>query len=636
VISAAQTPPSWTLAAAADEYGIDRWGLGLFGINELGCVELRAGARTIDLHRLARDLEERGIPLPALVRFHDVLEARVEDLAGSFRRAMEATGYTGAFRGVYPVKVNQQRHVVEDLVRLFRPHHMGLESGSKAELMVALAHLDDPEAVVICNGYKDVEYVEMALLGRTIGRNTIIVLEQPTELAMITTSAERLGIDPALGIRTRLSTSGAGRWQASSGDGAKFGLGPREILGAVRTLEEAGNLGWLRLLHFHLGSQVPSLHLLRSAVREATRTYVELVRLGAPMGLLDVGGGVGIDYDGSSSPERDSSVDYGYAEYCAAVVEVVAEVCGTAGVPHPTLVTESGRALVAPASMLIVPVIEVAHRGEELDSSLFEVVTEPTRALQTILDGLDSSTIPEIAWTEVDLIRGGVNTLYALGSSTLEEKAAVDQLAWSIARRLHRLGGAALPEALVDLEHALADTYFCNFSIFQSLPDSWAIDQLFPITPLHRLDEKPDRRATLVDLTCDSDGKINSFIGREGPRGSLAVHEPNGEPYLLGVFLVGAYQETLGDLHNLFGDTHAVHVRAADNARGYRIDGFVEGDRCEEVLRYMQYDPDALFEQIRSAAEHAVDDGLPLVDGKRLIKAFRRGLAGYTYLAHEE
>ena len=634
--SPARARAAWTLADADETYGISGWGLGLFEAGAEGSLQVRTEHGPIDLHQLAGDLAERGIDLPVLVRFPDVLEARVSDLAGSFRRAMEANAYRGSFRGVFPVKVNQQRHVIEDLVRLFRPHHMGLESGSKAELMVAIAHLDDPDALVICNGYKDAEYIDMALLSRTVGRNTTIVVEQPTELELIVQRAEHLGVVPSLGLRTRLNSSGAGRWQASSGDSAKFGLGPRELLAAVRELRDLGGLDWLRLLHFHLGSQIPALHLLRDAVREAARTYVELARLGAPMGILDVGGGVGIDYDGAQSPDRESSIDYGLREYCAAVVEVVAEVCNAAGVPHPILVTESGRALVAPASVLIVPVLEVAHRSEEVDEELFDVDSVEVSALREILAELSGSSDAISVWSEVDLIRGGVNLLYARGAASLEEKAAVDQLSWSIARRLHRLAGGVLPEELVELEHALADTYFCNFSVFQSLPDSWAIDQLFPVVPLHRLDEAPTRRATLADLTCDSDGKVDRFTGPEGPRPSLPLHEPNGVPYLLGVFLVGAYQETLGDLHNLFGDTHAVHVRGAATARGYRVESFVEGDRCDEVLRYMQFDPDALFDRVRGAVERAVDRGLALRDGKRLIRAYREGLGGYTYLGGGE
>jgi arginine decarboxylase len=623
----------WTVEDAAELYCVPGWGLGLFGVNAAGHVVVRANDSEIDLKLLTDDLVARGIEPPILIRLTDVLRARIDALALAFRRAIEGEEYRGRFRGVFPIKVNQQRHVVEAVVRLSRPHHLGLECGSKPELMVVLAEMDDPEALIICNGYKDAEYIEMAMIARKLGRNCVIVIEQPDELEQVLSIADRLGISPLLGLRAKLDSPGAGRWKASAGPGSKFGLNAEDLVGTVSRLREAGELAGLRLLHYHLGSQISSIRRIRDAIHEAARTYVELRRLGAPMGILDVGGGLGIDYDGSRT-DFASSMNYDLDEYARTVVTTTAQVCDDTGFEHPDIVTESGRATVAHSSVLVTPVLGVSQRPQEVAGPLAELRSDAIDELIEI-EGSISGRNPLEVWHRASAVRDRTSQLFSLGISNLEERAAVEARLWSIGRKLlRRFGEEELPEDLESLPRQLADTCYCNFSVFQSVPDSWAVSQIFPVVPLARLDERPTRRAILADLTCDSDGKIDRFADLRDIKYALEVHDQvPGQPYYLGIFLVGAYQEILGDLHNLFGDTNAVHVSSAPTARGYRVDSFVEGDRVSEVLRYVQYDHEALLDRLRNAVERAIDAGsLEVDEGARLLRNYRQGLAGYTYL----
>lgn len=617
----------WTITDSEDLYANRLWGRGLFRVNDKGNVVLRKGDRELDLRSLADDLEERGIEMPVLLRLGDVLQARIESLVGAFEEAIKSNEYQGRYRGVYPIKVNQDRYLVEDVVRFSKPHNLGLECGSKPELLVVLALQDNPEALIICNGYKDDAFLELALLSRKLGRNTIIVLEQPDELERVLRIADRIGVKPALGVRAKLSSRGKGRWEGSSGDRAKFGLSVREIVSVVHRLHDAGHLDALRLLHFHIGSQVSHIRNFKNAFKEAGRIYTELVRMGAPMGYMDVGGGLGVDYDGSRT-DFSSSMNYDLTEYTWVVVSAVQEACDAASVPHPDIVTECGRAMVAHSSVLVVPVLGVNRvEPEHFDADYPSVDT-----LRRILSDITLKNLQEPYHDAIE-IKDETLSRFNLGLATLEERAAVDAWFWRICRQLLKVGSRNLPEELEKLPSMMADTYYCNFSVFQSAPDSWAIDQLFPIMPLQRLTEEPKRRAVLVDLTCDSDGKIDKFIDLRDVKNVLEVHEPDGEPYYLGIFLLGAYQEILGDLHNLFGDTNAVHVDIADNDRGYTLRAVLEGDTIEEALNYVHYDRKLLVNAFRGAIEGACDDGkLSIKEGRKLLKQYRENMDSYTYL----
>ncbi len=625
----------WTPQDSAELYNVDRWGLGLFGVSDDGHLVVRAGEGTVDLRRLVDDLVLRGVELPVLIRLTDVLQARVDALYRAFAQAGEELEYQGAYRGVYPVKVNQQRHVVEDLVRFSRPYHFGLECGSKPELLIVLAMLDDPEALVLCNGYKDRSFIEMALISRKLGRNVIITVEQYDELERILEVADELGIEPVIGVRAKLASRGTGRWEASSGDRAKFGLTVREIMGLVEELERGGRLGCLHLLHFHIGSQVSNIRKLRGAVREGARIYGELVALGASMRYLDVGGGLGVDYDGSQT-DYASSINYDLNEYAFAVLESIAQVCDERGVSHPTVVTESGRALVAHSSLLVLPVLGVGRAID--DGPLVPPGSDDPPSVTRIAEVLEYVNLRRCleAYHDAVDVKDDVLRRFMTGGASLRERARVDSFFWAVVQRISDLldaDGQAPPPELRPAIASLADTYYCNFSVFQSAPDHWAIGQLFPVLPLQRLDEEPTRRGVLVDLTCDSDGKINQFIDRRDVKRMLELHDPAGEPYYLGLCLVGAYQEILGDLHNLFGDTNAVHVSSSRTGRGYRVVEMVEGDSVTDVLGYVSYNRKRLLGRLQKAVEAAYDrDALRMDEGKRLLRLYRACLDGYTYL----
>ena len=636
---ASPTPQRWSVADSNDLYAIKNWGAGYFGINDKGNVIVHpAGANTpsFDLKELVDEVRRRGISLPLLIRFTDVLRHRVQHLNEAFRKAIAEHNYKGQYRGVYPIKVNQHRYVAEQITDAGKPYNYGLEAGSKPELLAVMALLEDPEALIICNGYKDEEYVETALYASKLGRKVVMVVEKPSELMLIAEVARKTGIKPRLGMRVRLSTRGAGKWEASGGDRSKFGLSSGELMDAISFMREAGLMDSFELLHFHLGSQISNIRNVKNALREVGRFYVEVRRLGAPLQYIDVGGGLGVDYDGSQT-NFASSMNYTTEEYANDVVFSVMEACDSAGVPHPNLVSESGRAVVAHHAMLVTEVLgnsgfDVPPMNEGLPDNAPHVV----KNLQAAFRDVTNKNLLE-TYHDATEYKDEVLTLFSLGHLTLEQRVLAENLFWAICHKILRIAREAgeIAEELETLEHMLSDTYFCNFSVFQSLPDSWAIDQLFPVMPIHRLTERPTRRAVLADITCDSDGKIEKFIDKREVKDDLQLHSLNDDEYYLGIFLVGAYQEILGDLHNLFGDTHTIQVSLAPGG-GYLIDRVVEGDTVTEVLNYVAYNKDDLIAKMRTFTETALRAGrINLDESRQILRVYEAGLAGYTYLERE-
>jgi arginine decarboxylase len=634
----------WSTESSAELYNVEGWGNDYFSINPRGNLAVHPGGpgtQSIDLKELVDEVSERGIGLPLLIRFGEIIRARLDELHGAFAGAIEEYGFRGRYRGVYPIKVNQDRFLVERLVQHGAVHGYGLEAGSKPELLASMAMVGGGAGgggggLIVCNGYKDEEYVETALLASKLGLTVVLVVEKRSELELIRRLAERTGVEPTIGVRARLASRGSGHWEQSGGDRSKFGLSARGMVDAVGYLREAGLLGCFRLLHFHIGSQVSSIRAIKDALREASHLYVNLARMGAPMGYLDVGGGLGVDYDGSRT-DFGSSINYSLQEYANDVVFGVMEVCDEAGVEHPTLVSESGRATVAHHAALIVETLDVAEsRRPDVPAEPPEDAAAPLRNLIEDYHELEEANALE-TYHDAVVFREECLALFSLGHLTLEHRALADDAYLATCRRVLELirDLPEPPEELEPLALAMADTYFCNFSLFQSLPDAWAIDHLFPVLPIHRLDEEPTRRGTLVDITCDSDGKLDRFIDRRDVKRMLELHSPNGAPYYLGIFLVGAYQESLGDLHNLFGDTHTVHVSLAPEG-GYRIDEVVEGDTVTDVLRYVRYGRTELVARMRRAAEDALAAGrMTREESKQLLRIYEQGLAGYTYLERE-
>jgi arginine decarboxylase len=630
----------WTPTDSLDLYNIRGWGNGYFSVNSAGNMVVHPGgltASSIDLKELVDEVRERGIGLPLLIRFSEIVQARVVELNEAFSQAMSEYGYRGLYRGVYPIKVNQDRYLVQRLVEYGRPYHFGLEAGSKPELLAVMAMLEDPEALIVCNGYKDEEYVETALLASKLGRHVILVVEKPSELPLIRGIAEKTGIRPRIGIRSRLSAKGSGHWEASGGDRSKFGLSGRDLLDAMVFLREHELLDTFELLHFHLGSQISSIRAVKDALREAAQVYVNLVKMGAPLSYLDVGGGLGIDYDGSQT-NFASSLNYTLQEYANDIVFGVMEICDPEGVPHPILVSESGRATVAHHAALIIDVLDVAEfalgklpKKAPADAGL------PLRHLFDSYREVSRKNLLE-AYHDSIAYRDECQSLFNLGHLSLEHRGLAEDLFWAICQKILKITRTLpeIPEDLEGLERTLADTYFCNFSVFQSVPDSWAIDQLFPVVPIHRLNEEPTNRAVLADITCDSDGKIDHFIDRRDVKDVLELHPfTAGEPYYLGVFLVGAYQEILGDLHNLFGDTNTVHV-SLDAEEGYVIQDVVPGDSVTDVLRYVRYTKNDLVSRVRHATEVAMRaKRMTLEESRHLLRRYEVGLSGYTYLEQD-
>jgi len=628
---------NWTIRDSLDLYHVLDWGSGFFAINESGNLEVRPktnDARNIDLLELVEDLGRRGVRTPLLIRFNDILDSRVRGLHDCFCEAIKDIDYQGSYRGVYPIKVNQQRHVVEELVRYGASKKLGLEAGSKPELLIALALLDTPGALIICNGYKDQAYVETALLAQRLGRTPIIVIDRFNEIDLILKTSRALGIRPHLGIRARLNTKGAGRWVESTGDRSKFGLSSMEIVAAVDRLASEDMLDCVELMHFHIGSQITAARAHKDALSEASRIFVGLHEMGAKPSLIDVGGGLGVDYDGSRT-DFHSSKNYSMQEYANDVVSFIQEACDAASVPHPDIVTESGRALTAHHSVLVFDVLGV---NEVLNNSRpIPVHDDDPKVLRDLAEVWSDTTVENVqeSYHNAQLLKEEATSMFSLGYLDLRSKARVEH---QFARCCEKILGLLrelpeVPEDLADFETGLADTYFGNFSVFQSAPDHWAVKQLFPVMPIHRLDEEPTRRGVFADLTCDSDGKIDRFINPREAKRLIELHPWTGAPYYIGVFLVGAYQEILGDLHNLFGDTNAAHV-ALDDQGGYSIDHIVEGDAVEDVLAYVQYERQPLIEKVRRIIEGALrSNDISLEESARLLERYEQGLKGYTYLS---
>jgi arginine decarboxylase len=626
----------WTSQHSAALYGIANWGADYFSVSPAGRIQVHAGGLegpSVDLLGLVEEIQHRGLHTPLLVRFTDILASRVKQMFDDFAHAFSEYSYRGRYRGVYPIKVNQQRQVVEELIEIGAPFGLGLEVGSKAELLVALGILDNPDCLIVCNGYKDRAYFEMALLAQRLGRYPIIVLDRPTEVDVLIKAARELGIQPHIGVRARLAARGEGKWVESSGDRAKFGLSASEIVQTVQRLRSEDMLDCLEMLHFHIGSQITAIRAHKDALREASRIFVGLWDLGAKPKFLDVGGGLAIDYDGSRT-NFHSSMNYTSREYAMDVVAAIAEACNELDIPHPDIVTESGRALVSAASILVFDVLgvdEVPRRDrvsppQEDDHRVIQELYETWKNVSAE-NALES-------YHDATQLKEEGQSLFALGYIDLSTRGRFEELYWSCCDRILQVvrGMNYVPEDLQGLERLLSDTYYGNFSIFQSLPDSWSVNQLFPVMPIHRLDEKPTRRGTFADLTCDSDGKVDRFIDLHDVRNVLELHAPDGHPYYIGVFMVGAYQETLGELHNLFGDTDVVHVRIQRSGH-YQIEHVVEGDSMGEVLAYVQYDRRTLSERVRRAIEAALQRGdITLEESARLRRRYEQGLSGYTYL----
>lgn len=633
---ATEQPQSWSVEDSEKLYRIKGWGEPYFSVNAAGHVTVapqgnRGGS--LDLYDLVEALRSRDIDLPLLIRFSDILQDRIERLNASFSKAIARYNYQGIYRGVFPVKCNQQRHIVEDIVRFGKPFEFGLEAGSKPELLIAIASLKPENSLLICNGYKDSDYIETAMLARQLGHNTIIVLEQLDEVDRLIEASQRLGIKPIVGVRAKLNAKGIGRWGSSAGDRAKFGLTIPEILEAVEKLEAAGLTESLQLLHFHIGSQISSISVLKDALREAGQIYTSLASLGAPMGYLDVGGGLAVDYDGSKSSFH-ASKNYTMQNYANDVVAAIKDACSEAKIAVPTLVSESGRAIASHQSILVFNILGSSdvHSVEPKPPSEKEPLV--VRNLYETFQNLQVGNLQELFNDAIQFKDESV-ILFSFGKLNLRERARAERLYWACCAKIVGLSESVddLPEELRSLEDSLASIYYANLSVFQSAPDTWAIDQLFPIMPIHRLDEKPSKKATLADLTCDSDGKIDQFIDSKNVKRVLELHAiEKNEPYYLGMFLNGAYQEIMGNLHNLFGDTNAVHIHLMPN--GYRIEHVVRGDTMQEVLGYVQYDSEHLIENLRQQSESALQQKtITLQESKLLLKHYEQSLRRYTYLS---
>ena len=626
----------WSIAEASELYEIARWGAGYFSIGESGNVHVhptKEPDRFIDLKDLTENLILRGIDVPVLIRFSDILRHRLKDIHDAFQAAITQNGYQGKYVCVYPIKVNQQRRVVEEILKYGRPFGFGLEAGSKPEL-IAVAALASNDSPVVCNGFKDAEFIEMAMLTQKVGRTVLPVVEKYSELGLILEYAQKVGVRPTIGMRVKLASRGSGKWQSSGGYRSKFGLTVSEVLKGFEELKALGMQDCLKLLHFHMGSQIPNIRIVKAAVNEAARIYVELVKAGAGLEYLDIGGGLGVDYDGSQT-NFESSVNYTLEEYAADVVYHVQTVCDDAGVKHPTIVSESGRAIAAYHSVLVFNVLGVTgFREQEIKApGPHEEQEQPLIDLRETYQNLSIRNALESYHDAQQALDMALN-LFNGGYLPLDQRCEAETLYWAICAKLQRMIQQLdeVPEDLQGLDEMLADTYFCNFSLFQSMPDSWAIKQLFPVMPIHRLEKPPTNHAVLGDITCDSDGKIDQFIDRRDVKRTLPLHLPNGDPYYLAIFLIGAYQEILGDMHNLFGDTHAVHVKL-DSQGGVVLDAVIKGDTVREVLQYVDFDTNALVNKLRADVEGAVRESrMSYEESGRLLKFYEEGLGGYTYL----
>ena len=626
----------WTIEDAKELYNINGWGVSYFGINEEGNVYVSPSKdqTRIDLKEVMNELALRDVTTPVLLRFPDILDNRIEQTASCFQKAKKEYDYKAENFIIYPIKVNQMQPVVEEIISHGRKFNLGLEAGSKPELHAVIAVQCQSDSLIICNGYKDQSYIELALLAQKMGKRIFIVIEKLNELEIIAKAAKKLNVKPNLGIRIKLASSGSGKWEESGGDASKFGLTSSELLEALRILDEKGLHNSLRLIHFHIGSQITKIRRIQTALREAAQFYINLHKMGYNVDFVDCGGGLGVDYDGTRSPSSESSVNYTIQEYVNDCVYTFVDAANKNNIQHPNIITESGRSLAAHHSVLVIDVLETAslpRMSEEFEPT--ETDHQLVKDLYEIWDNLNPRSILE-DWHDAEQIREEALDLFAHGIVDLKTRAEIEGMYWSICREINTLTKQLkhVPEELRKMDKLLADKYFCNFSLFQSLPDSWAIDQLFPILPIQRLDERPTRNATLQDITCDSDGKIANFVTNRHISHVLPVHQlKKTEQYYLGVFLVGAYQEILGDMHNLFGDTNAVHISVKDGC--YHIDQIIDGETVEEVLDYVQYNPKKLVRQLEIWVAKSVKAGkISLEEGKEFLSNYRSGLYGYTYL----
>ncbi len=626
----------WRIEDSEELYNITGWGTSYFSINDAGHVVVtpRRDGVTVDLKELVDELQLRDVASPMLLRFPDILDNRIEKMSSCFKQAAEEYGYKAENFIIYPIKVNQMRPVVEEIISHGKKFNLGLEAGSKPELHAVIAVNTDSDSLIVCNGYKDESYIELALLAQKMGKHIFLVVEKMNELKLIAKMAKQLNVQPNIGIRIKLASSGSGKWEESGGDASKFGLTSSELLEALDFMESKGLKDCLKLIHFHIGSQVTKIRRIKTALREASQFYVQLHSMGFNVEFVDIGGGLGVDYDGTRSSNSEGSVNYSIQEYVNDSISTLVDVSDKNGIPHPNIITESGRALTAHHSVLIFEVLETAtlpewDDEEEIAPDAHELVQE----LYSIWDSLNQNKMLE-AWHDAQQIREEALDLFSHGIVDLKTRAQIERLYWSITREINQIAGGLkhAPDEFRGLSKLLADKYFCNFSLFQSLPDSWAIDQIFPIMPIQRLDEKPERSATLQDITCDSDGKIANFISTRNVAHYLPVHSlKKTEPYYLAVFLVGAYQEILGDMHNLFGDTNAVHVSV--NEKGYNIEQIIDGETVAEVLDYVQYNPKKLVRTLETWVTKSVKEGkISLEEGKEFLSNYRSGLYGYTYL----
>ena len=626
----------WPIEDSKELYNINGWGVSYFGVNEEGNVYVSPSKdqTRIDLKEVMNELALRDVTTPVLLRFPDILDNRIEQTASCFQKAKKEYDYKAENFIIYPIKVNQMQPVVEEIISHGRKFNLGLEAGSKPELHAVIAVQCQSDSLIICNGYKDQSYIELALLAQKMGKRIFIVIEKLNELEIIAKAAKKLNVKPNLGIRIKLASSGSGKWEESGGDASKFGLTSSELLEALRILDEKGLHNCLRLIHFHIGSQITKIRRIQTALREAAQFYINLHKMGYNVDFVDCGGGLGVDYDGTRSPSSESSVNYTIQEYVNDCVYTFVDAANKNNIQHPNIITESGRSLAAHHSVLVIDVLETAslpRMSEEFEPT--ETDHQLVKDLYEIWDNLNPRSILE-DWHDAEQIREEALDLFAHGIVDLKTRAEIEGMYWSICREINTLTKQLkhVPEELRKMDKLLADKYFCNFSLFQSLPDSWAIDQLFPILPIQRLDERPTRNATLQDITCDSDGKIANFVTNRHISHVLPVHQlKKTEQYYLGVFLVGAYQEILGDMHNLFGDTNAVHISVKDGR--YHIDQIIDGETVEEVLDYVQYNPKKLVRQLEIWVAKSVKAGkISLEEGKEFLSNYRSGLYGYTYL----
>ena len=626
----------WTIEDAKELYNINGWGTSYFGINDKGDVYVTPckDNTQVDLRDIMDELALRDVTPPVLLRFPDILDNRIEKTASCFEKAKKEYDFKGENFVIYPIKVNQMQPVVEEIISHGRKFNLGLEAGSKPELYAVIAVQCQSDSLIICNGYKDQSYIELALLAQKMGKRIFIVVEKLNELDIIAKVAKKLNVKPNLGVRIKLASSGSGKWEESGGDASKFGLNSSELLTALEKLEAMGMHECLKLIHFHIGSQITKIRRIQTALREAAQYYINLHQMGYDVDFVDCGGGLGVDYDGTRSANSESSVNYSIQEYVNDCVDTFVEAANKNGIAHPNIITESGRSLAAHHSVLIIDVLETAslpEMPEEFEAK--ESDHQLVKDLYYIWDNLSPKNMLE-DWHDAEQIREEALELFSHGIVDLRTRAEIEAMYWSVCHEINSLakGMKHIPDELRSLDKLLADKYFCNFSLFQSLPDSWAIDQLFPIMPIQRLGERPTRKATLQDITCDSDGKVANFVADGRVSHVLPLHSlKRNEPYYLGVFLVGAYQEILGDMHNLFGDTTAAHISVKDGK--YNIDQIIDGETVEEVLEYVQYNPKKLVRQLEQWVTKSVKAGkISLEEGKEFLSNYRSGLYGYTYL----